>query len=131
MRFPNPFQFLIISLIGIFLLSSTTAIAASNTVPNSRVDHINLPIGINDIRPSACAGLYMDNYITGTGTITGTAGNDLILASPASDNIDGLGGNDCILGGGGDDQITGGDGNDICLGGPDTDTFTTCEGEIQ
>lgn len=131
MRYPNPFQFLMISVIGIFLFSSTTAIAASNTVPNSRVDTINLPIGINDIKPSACAGLYMDNFITGTGTITGTAGNDLILASSGSDTIDGLGGNDCILGGGRDDQITGGDGNDVCIGGPDTDTFASCEGEIQ
>lgn len=118
---------------GLFciVLSALTAIAATNTVPATRADVDGIPIGYNDIRPPACAGIYIDNLITGSGSITGTAGNDLILASPGIDTIDGLGGNDCILGGGSDDTLTGGDGNDVCLGGPGTDTFFTCESEIQ
>lgn len=108
-----------------------TAIAATNTVPPTRLGIKVLPIGFNDIKPSACAGIYVTTLVTGAGTIHGTEGNDLILGSSGADAIDGLGGSDCILGGGGGDSVDGGDGNDICLGGPGEDTFLNCEGEIQ
>ncbi|MBC7877720.1 MAG: hypothetical protein H7Y59_11180 [Anaerolineales bacterium] len=118
-------------MIALILFSSVTAIATTNTVPDTRVSLDTLPLNLNDLKPSSCAGLFLTNLITGSGTLTGTAGNDLILGSSSIDVIDGLGGDDCIVGGGGDDLLTGGDGNDICLGGPGTDTFTTCEGESQ
>lgn len=128
---PHPLQTLTFGLIALILFSAVTAVAATNTIPPTRVIDQTLLVGINDLKPSACAGWYLSNLVLGTGTLTGSTGNDLILASSAADTIDGLGGDDCILGGGGDDLITGGDGNDVCLGGPDADTFTTCEGEIQ
>jgi len=129
MRFT--FRFLTFSLIALMLITTLTAVAATNTIPPTRADTEMISFQINHLRPSACAGLSLTTLITGSGTLTGTAGNDLILASSGIDTIDGLGGDDCIVGGGGDDNITGGDGSDICVGGAGNDVFTTCEGEVQ
>ncbi len=126
-----PFRILFFGMIALIVITSMTAVAATNTVPATRVDSQSLSYNINHIKPSACAGITVTTLVTGSGTITGTEGNDLILGGPGADDINGLGGNDCILGGGGDDILNGGDGNDVCIGGPGTDTFTNCEGEIQ
>jgi Ca2+-binding RTX toxin-like protein len=127
----NFLRFLSFGAWTLVLLGVVTAVAATNTVPSTRLDLKSASIGINHLKPAVCAGIIVTNLITGAGTITGTAGNDLILGSSGADSIDGAGGDDCILGGGGDDQITGGDGNDVCLGGPGMDEFTACEGEYQ
>lgn len=131
MKLHTPLQILAFGLITLILVSSVTAVAATNTVPATRVTDQIRSVGVNDLKPSACAALSLTNLVTGTGSLTGTAGNDLILASSSADTIDGLGGDDCILGGGGDDLITGGPGTDVCIGGPGTDIFATCETEIQ
>jgi Ca2+-binding RTX toxin-like protein len=125
------FKVLFVVIVIAVISLSAYAFAAANTIPTTRVDAAVSSVDINDLKPSACAGLFLTNLVTGAGTLTGSAGNDLILGSSGVDAIDGLGGDDCILGGGGDDQLTGGDGSDICLGGPGTDTFATCEGESQ
>ena len=124
-------RYFVLLLAALIILSSLTAIAATNTIPSTQVEDKSITFQIAHLRPSACAGLSLANLITGSGTLTGTEGNDLILGSTGADVIDGLGGNDCILGGGGADTITGGDGSDVCLGGADTDAFTTCESEVQ
>ncbi|WP_337863830.1 PKD domain-containing protein [Nitrososphaera sp.] len=49
-------------------------------------------------------------------TVTGTAGDDLVLASDSGSVIRGVGGNDCIIGGAGNDIIWGGDGDDQLFG---------------
>jgi len=121
----------IFGIIALIIMSAMTAVAAANTVSATRITNQTMSVGVNDLKPSACAGLFLTNLVTGSGTLTGTTGNDLILGSSSIDTIDGLGGNDCILGGGGDDLLTGGDGTDICIGGLGTDTFTTCETETQ
>ncbi len=54
--------------------------------------------------------------ITGSGNITGTAGDDVICGSPGNDSIAALGGNDVVYPGGGDDAVSAGDGNDIVFG---------------
>jgi Ca2+-binding RTX toxin-like protein len=59
--------------------------------------------------------------ITGSGSIMGTPGNDVIVGSEEADSIDGAGGNDRICGLGGADEIEGGLGNDRINGGPDND----------
>ena len=56
-------------------------------------------------------------------TISGTAGNDLIIGNPGNDVICGLGGNDTIYGMGGNDMLIGGDGNDILIGGAGNDSI--------
>lgn len=124
-------RYFVLLLAALIILSSLTAIAATNTIPSTQVDDMPIMFQINHLRPSACAGLSLANLVTGFGTLTGTEGNDLILGSTGVDVIDGFGGNDCILGGGGADIITGGDGNDVCLGGADVDVFIACESEMQ
>ena len=124
-------RYFVLLLAALIILSSLTAIAATNTIPSTQVEDSSITFQIAHLRPSACTGLSLANLITGSGTLTGTEGNDLILGSTGADVIDGLGGNDCILGGGGADTITGGYGSDVCLGGADTDAFTTCESEVQ
>ncbi|MBN8580801.1 MAG: hypothetical protein J0L96_09025 [Anaerolineae bacterium] len=125
------FRWLLVGVFAVIVVTSMTAIAAANTVPPSQVDDQSVSYNVNHLKPSACSGIVLSNLVTGSGIMTGTAGNDLIIASSGADVIDGAGGNDCILGGGGADTITGGDGNDVCLGGADADAFIACESEVQ
>ena len=119
------------SLLALILATAVTAIAAANTIPSTRITNQSEYIGINDFKPYACGGTYLTNLVSGSGTLTGTEGNDLILGGSGVDVIDGLGGNDCIVGGAGDDSLTGNDGIDVCLSGSGSDSFTTCETEAQ
>ena len=123
------FRYLAFTLVALIVLTSLTAIAATNTIPSTRVVDQPISFNLNHLKPSACGGITVTNLVTGSGTLTGTPGNDLILAGSGADMIDGLGGDDCILGGGGDDLIDGGDGSDVCIGGPDSDTLIHCETE--
>jgi len=116
---------------ALILVSIVSAFAAGISVPDSNVGTESIPVYAEDIKPPACSALYLTNIVSGSGTLTGTTGNDLIIGSSGADTIDGSGGDDCILSGDGDDILTGGDGNDVCLGGSGTDTFATCESEIQ
>ena len=54
--------------------------------------------------------------IVGAGTIFGTRGDDVIVASPGNDFVFGGGGNDFICGEGGNDTLDGGKGNDVVIG---------------
>jgi Ca2+-binding RTX toxin-like protein len=130
-KLPHPLLLLTVGLVALLLFSSVTAIAATNTILATRLDAATSSVTINDLKPPACGGLFLTNLVTGSGTLTGSEGNDLILGGSGTDTVDGLGGNDCILAGGGDDSIIGGGGTDICLGGPGNDFFGTCEGETQ
>ena len=122
MRISIPIRFAAYSLFTLILIGAMTAIAAANTVPSTRITSQGDAITINELKPSACSGIYLTNLVSGSGTIIGTEGNDLILGSSGADSIDGLGGDDCIVGGGG---------TDTCTGGLGTDTFVTCETENQ
>ncbi len=115
----------------LILVSITSAFAAGISMPSSSVGQQAISVTAEDIKPPACEALYLTNIVSGSGTLTGTVGNDLIIGSVGADTIDGLGGNDCILGGGGDDSLIGNDGDDACLGGPGNDIFTNCEVENQ
>ncbi|MEZ4503353.1 MAG: hypothetical protein R3C39_12065 [Dehalococcoidia bacterium] len=119
--------------------SAALALAAGLALPLVSVHESTAAQGVDDVKPAECAALTLTSLVTGSGTITGTAGDDLILGSSGSDSITGGGGRDCILGGGGDDTIDGegdddvllgGAGTDICIGGGDPgDAFPdgTCE----
>jgi Ca2+-binding RTX toxin-like protein len=131
MKMPFLLRLLIFGLIAIIVISAVTAIAAANAIPSTRTADQAMVVGINDLKPSTCAGWYLTSLVIGSGIITGTSENDLILGSSSADMIDGLGGDDCILGGGGDDFTTGEEGIDVCIGGPGADTFATCEAQIQ
>ena len=72
--------------------------------------------------PPACGGVAATLVGSdGDNTITGTAGNDVIVAGAGADTINGLAGNDRICGGAGADDVTTGDGDDFVLAGPDAD----------
>lgn len=124
-------QLTLFGLVALVLISVSSAIAATNTVPTTWLDNQTKSVTPNDVKPFFCASLNLQNIITGSGTINGTNGNDLILGSAADDTINASGGTDCILGGGGNDTINGDNGNDVCSGGGNAgDTFATCETTI-
>lgn len=60
---------------------------------------------------ATCNGLPA-TIVSNAATVNGTAGNDVIVGGPASQQINGLGGDDVICGGDGNDVVSGGDGND-------------------
>ena len=112
-------------LLGILLLlmlvSVGSAVTSANQVPVTGLGEASIGISANQLKPPECAGINITNVITGSGDISGTSANDLILGSSANDTIKGKGGNDCILGGAGDDTLRGGLGSDILMGGPGFD----------
>ena len=125
------FSLFIWGLCALILFSIASVFAAGINVPSSNVGQQSILVTAEDLKPPACRALYLTNIVRGSGILTGTAANDLIIGSDGSDTIDGLDGDDCILGGNGDDTITGSDGNDVCLGGAGNDIFTACETESQ
>ena len=58
-----------------------------------------------------------------SGSIVGTAGNDVLNGTSEEDTIQGLAGNDRLNGGQGDDLLDGGSGNDTMVGGAGNDTY--------
>lgn len=120
-----------IMLAMLILTSVVSALAATNTVPVTRLTNQAFAITANTLKPPQCAALNLTAIIIGTNS-KGTNANELILGTPGADNLGGGGGSDCILGGGGDDVLNGGKGNgDVCIGGPGNDTFKGCDTEIQ
>jgi Ca2+-binding RTX toxin-like protein len=127
-------QFALIGFLILIIVGVISALAATNTVPNTRADSVSQAINANALKPTECAAINLTSIILcpgGAGNCDGTGANELILGSPNVDTIRGRGGKDCILGGGGDDDITGSAGADVCIGGPGVDTFSKCETVIQ
>jgi Ca2+-binding RTX toxin-like protein len=124
-------RFVTLGLLALIVASVVSAFAAGINMPSSNVGQESLLVRAEDLKPSACGAVYLTNLISGSGVLTGTAANDLIIGSTGADMIDGLGGNDCILGSGGDDGLTGNEGHDVCLGGTGNDVFADCETEVQ
>jgi len=131
MKVPASLQVFAYGLLALILLSIASAFAAGLSVPASNVGQQSMSVTAEDIKPRSCDSLSLTNIVSGSGTLTGTSANDLILGSSGADTIDGLGGNDCILSGDGDDIIDGNDGIDFCLAGPGTNTLINCEGDGQ
>lgn len=118
----------LIGLAGLVFASIMTAVASANTVTPTGLGESHRAITPNDLKPPECADQNITNLIVGTGAISGTAENDLILGGPGPDTISGAGGDDCILSGGGADTIDGGPGTDTCIGGGGSDTLDdSCE----
>jgi Ca2+-binding RTX toxin-like protein len=124
-------QLILLVTVILIVFSVAEALAAGLDLPNTNVGDDYAPVTAEELRPAQCSGLVLTNVVTGAGTITGTAGNDLILGSGSADTIDGGGGNDCILAGGGDDTLDGGEGTDVCLGGAGSNTFSNCETAVE
>ena len=120
-----------LGLFALVIVSVVSAFAAGMSVPDSNLGQQSVPVTAEGIKPEACIALYLTNIVSGSGTLTGMASNDLIIGSSGADIIDGLDGDDCIVVSGGDDSLIGNAGNDVCLGGTESDTFADCETEIQ
>ncbi|NTU74758.1 MAG: hypothetical protein HGA86_01390 [Anaerolineaceae bacterium] len=116
------------SLIVLVAVNVFGAFAAANTVPVTRLDQLTNAVLISQLVPTACAGLNITNivYWSGSGTCSGSNGNNLVLGTPGNDTINARKGNDCIVAGGGNDYVEGKNGNDICIEGPGADTYISC-----
>ncbi|MFC5771594.1 calcium-binding protein, partial [Thauera sinica] len=62
-------------------------------------------------------------YIIGSGNVTGTTGDDLIVGQGSNDTLSGDAGADQLYGGNGNDVLSGGDGDDILSGGAGNDVL--------
>lgn len=145
------FLTILIGFAAVVVISVLTALAASNTVSNSKAGQDQSSIIGNDLKPDSCADINITNIVDIGAGESGTSGNDLILGTDKADaEIRGGAGDDCILGGkgnerqksgkgwipgiygeDGDDVLIGGPGNsDICDGGAGNDTFYSCETEL-
>ena len=118
MKLRSFFQFMFFGLIALILVSVVAAFAAGMVIEPSTVDRDSMSVSPNDLKPTYCSGMNLNQIVEGSGTFNGTANSDLILGSTGDDTIDGGDGDDCILGG---------DGNDVCTGGAGNDIFVSCE----
>ncbi|HEX5689669.1 MAG TPA: hypothetical protein VFX76_06695 [Roseiflexaceae bacterium] len=122
------FRLLVLGIALLMVLALFVASAANNSVAGSNLGTKTLSVSPDTLKPSACGAQHIERLITGTGIISGTNNNDLILGSSGIDVISGEGGDDCIVGGGGADTLIGGSGNDTCIGGPGIDVLAlSCE----
>lgn len=79
----------------------------------------------NSLPPAASC----NGFVATTTSLTGTAGDDVIVGTPGADVIDGGGGNDVICGRGGADTITGGPGDDLINAGWGSDLVRAGDGD--
>jgi Ca2+-binding RTX toxin-like protein len=128
-------RFVFVLLASFALFTTVFALAASNSVPITHLTDQSSFITVNDIKPAACGGLTLTAIFycpEGGGNCNSTDASELVIGSPAPDNIQGGKGDDCILGGGGIDNIRGEQGTDVCIGGNGNDSFhPSCETRIQ
>ncbi|MFK8331342.1 retention module-containing protein [Pseudomonas sp. BJa5] len=61
-------------------------------------------------------------------TLTGTGGDDILLAGSGDDTLNAGAGNDVLIGGAGNDTLNGGDGNDLLIGGDGNDLLIGGDG---
>ena len=104
---------------------------AANVVPLTNAGVYTDTTSLAELSPGPCAGLTLTHLVVSTtGTVTGTAANDLILDATNAKNgtLTGGAGNDCIVSGGSKVTIDGGAGsNDVCIGTGFRPTFLNCE----
>ncbi len=132
----------VLGLLALVVATVASAVAATNNVPQSRAGQASRGITANDLKPRECAGVNVTNIDTGSGTITGTNQNDLILGTSGTDTVSGepltgliVASSDCIAGGGGNDTLHGDStgslligGDDVILGGPGDDSIDGAAG---
>lgn len=113
-------------LLTLILISVITVLAATNTVPETRLMDQSSAIPASVLAPSECASIRYNLtaiVVCTGGYCTGSNANELMLGTTGNDSIDGKNGDDCIVGGGGDDTLNGSNGNDVLVGGPGNDTL--------
>jgi hypothetical protein len=114
-------RLLISTLLLVPLLSAQAATTASNTVPTSNTGTASSAINPTNLEPPECT-VSVTSILTGSGTFSATAQNQLVLGSPSADTVT-LQKNDCFVGGGPtsstQDRVTGptpgGQNGDQCI----------------
>jgi hypothetical protein len=114
----NIIRLTFILLAGLISFSMIFAVAANNTVPVTHLTDQSSAITVNDVKPSACSAIVLTAIVycpTGPGgACDGTDANELVIGSPAYDDIRSGKGDDCIVAGGDDDDIRG-EQPDVCI----------------
>lgn len=88
----------VVGLVLLIVVSVSSAVAASNMVPQTRLSDTSRGITANDLKPAQCAGLNLSSIVAcSSGNCNGTAANELILGYPGFEIINGGGGADCII----------------------------------
>src|SRR3990170_2515786 len=113
-----------VGLLTLIVAAVVSAMAASNSVPETGVDEDSFSITANDLKPPDCDALGLSAVVTGSGNFEGTSAAELLLGSSGADTISARGGADCALGGGGNDSLNGNAGGDVLLGGPGDDNLS-------
>lgn len=116
----------IVALCAVLAVSAAAlgVFTASNTVPATNLGQQQIAITANQLKPAACSAINLVDVIWATTTtVTGTAGNDLILARGTATTLTGGGGVDCMIGGAGVDSFNGNgkSAGDVCIGNGGTD----------
>jgi hypothetical protein len=89
-------------------------------VPATNIGQFTQAISPSQLEPSECIsnGVTVTSIISGSGTITPTAPDQLVLGSSGNDTLDDSSreGDDCMVGGAGTDSFTGWKHhNDLCV----------------
>lgn len=119
------------------IVVANTSVAQTQPLTMStppKADATTSPVTAQSLAPALCAGKSLVNIFAATsGTVSGGAGNDLVLGRNTATTINGGGGTDCLIGGGGNDSMNGQAGTgDVCIGNGGTDTFNAaCETQVQ
>lgn len=93
---------------GDIVIEAMGGVAGLNDTIQSSVSFV-MPANFEHLMLTGTADLYG----VGSGTLTGNAGDNLLLASDFIDVVNGGAGDDTLDGGGGDDTLFGGAGNDV------------------
>jgi hypothetical protein len=139
-RFPRVLPGMLLS--GMMFSSHAGSALAADAHPQSaNVGHRVVRTSVAAVTAPSCMGKTATIYPGGPGavqsgsiwTLTGTAGNDVIVGSAGVDTISGaagndvvcaLGGNDKLYGGSGIDQLSGDHGNDLIRGDAGADVLS-------
>lgn len=124
-------RLLLLATAGVSFWAAAMGVAATNTVPPTRLDNVqvrsyvsNEPLKAQDFAPPQCAPIRSSLVrIVYMGVNSPGNQSELVLGRPQGEPINAGGGNDCVLGGGGNDTLSGGVGTDVLIGGPGTDSF--------
>lgn len=95
--FPLAVTFLMVMIIA----SITSAVAASNTVPPTRLSDTSQSITANNLKPPACAGLNLTSiWVCDKNNCKPTGTDVLVLGTDTTKRIDGssVTGNSCCVG---------------------------------
>lgn len=112
------FVLVIVVAVG-FGFVTTQAYTAANTVPVTTIGQFTQAIAPSALEPAECIsnGVTVTSIVAGSGTITSTAANQLVLGSSSNDTLtDPSFGLDCMVGGAGTDAFNGlNKGGDLCV----------------